>query len=742
MKRLLVLILISGFLGAGVWSQESEIPGNSEKSPNDYTPAETHKWLWENELRPHLLKVKQVEKDRALMALSNWQEYDITFYSIDITIYYDIQSIDGVVGIHGRIQAGSLDSIVVDLRYNMDVDSIFNNSGNLEFTHNEDLLTVYLERDYFFDEEFKFTVVYHGEPLQMGGLQGFQFTERFGLPLITTLSQPFGSRDWWPCNDITTDKADSADIIITADTSLVISSNGLMVSDVDNGDGTHTAYWKERYPIVPYLVSLAMHPYSVWYDEYDYGVGVVPLHYYVFDDHVEDSKLYFAIMPNALAIFEDFFGEYPYRNEKYGCSHFDWGGAMEHQTNTSTQASQWAYSDNIITHELAHQWWGDEITCSDWHHIWINEGFASYSEALYHEVVYGKEYYHTYMDYMEFKGSGSIYIQDTVNIWSIFGRIVYDKGAWVLHMLRHIVGEELFFQSLNNYRQQYKWGSASTEDFQAVVETTCGIDLDYFFEQWIYGIYFPEYTIAPYSRSDPEGGYIHYLYVEQTQETDPLVFSMPIDVHLERTEATDTITVFNNRREQVFYFHTDEAVNSIELDPKKWILREVTQEFWGIRVFADSLSEASINGNYEDTISILSVNDAYTSEILSGSLPPGLEFDPETGIISGFPIEMGEYDFSIYAVDAYNSELQDTTEFTIIVTDAILDRPGDANDDGDVNVGDAVFLINLVFKSGPPPAKPNWADTNADCAINIGDAVYLINHVFRDGLAPQLGCVE
>ncbi|MFH1699952.1 MAG: M1 family aminopeptidase [Candidatus Zixiibacteriota bacterium] len=742
MKVFFAFVIALGFLGAGVWSLDGNLTNTPIKSPNEFTPPETHKWLWENELRPYLLKVKQAEKNRTQMALSNWQEYDITFYSIDVEVFEAEQAIEGAVGIFGKIGAGSLDSIVVDLRYNMIVDSVYNGSGNLAFAHNGDLLTVYLEHDYYFDEEFYFTVVYNGQPLQTGGLQGFQFTERFGLPLISTLSQPYGSRDWWPCNDITADKADSADIIITADNSLVISSNGLLVSDTDNGDGTHTAYWKERYPIVPYLVSLALHPYSVWYDEYDYGTGVMPLHYYVFNDHVEDSKLYFAIMPNALSIFEDKFGEYPYRNEKYGCSHFDWGGAMEHQTNTSTQASNWAYSDDIITHELAHQWWGDEITCSDWHHIWINEGFASYSEAIYHEAVYGKEYYHTYMGYLEFTGGGSIYVQDTTDIWNIFGWIVYDKGAWVLHMLRHIVGDELFFQSLNDYRQQYKWGSASTEDFQAVVEMTCGIDLDYFFEQWIYGTYYPEFTIAPYSNIDPEGGYLNYLYVGQTQETDPLVFSMPIDIHLVKAAATDTLTVFNNRREQVFYFHTDEAVFSIELDPEKWVLREVTEEFWGIRVFIDSLSMAYFSYDYEDTISILSVNDAYTATIISGSLPPGLEFYPETGIISGLPTELGEFVFSIYAEDEFNPELKDTTEFTIVVTDAITDRPGDANNDGDVNVGDAVFLINHVFKGGPPPEVPNWADANADCAVNVGDAVYLINHVFKGGTPPQLGCAE
>lgn len=742
MKRLFALIIIAGFFWASAGAQDNNTSDNSDKLPNEFTPAETHKWLWENELRPRLLKAKQIEKDRSQKALSNWQEYDISFYSIDVEIFHTTQTIEGVVGIFGRINAGSLDSIVVDLTYNMVVDSVFNSSGNLTFVHNADLLTINLERLYNFEEEFNFTVVYHGQPLNRGGLQGFQFGERFGLPLITTLSQPYGSRDWWPCNDITADKADSADIIITADTSLVISSNGLLESDIDNGNGTHTAYWKERYPIVPYLVSLAIHPYSVWYDEYDYGDGVMPLHYYVFDDHVEDSKLYFDIMPNAISIFEGFFGEYPYRNEKYGCSHFDWGGAMEHQTNTSTQASNWAYSDDIITHELAHQWWGDEVTCSDWHHIWINEGFASYSEALYHEVVYGKEYYHTYMGYLEFTSGGSIYVHDTTDIWEIFGWIVYDKGAWTLHMLRHIVGDELFFQSLSDFRQQYKWGFASTEDFQGVVETTCGIDLEYFFEQWIYGTYYPEYTIARYSKSDPDGGYYHYLYVEQTQETEPLVFSMPIDVHLEKNSSTDTVTVFNNNREQVFYFHTDEAVNSIELDPDKWVLREVTSKFWGIRVFANALKDGTILGPYEDTISILTVNEEYSASIYSGSLPPGLAFDSETGIISGQPTTTGEYNFSIYAVDAFLPELEDTTDFTIVITDAIPDRPGDANNDGEANVGDAVYLINNVFRGGPPPEVPNWADANADCAVNVGDAVYIINNVFRAGPEPQLGCVD
>lgn len=733
LSALLCLILATALMG-------DTNGATLEKAPNDYSAQEIHQWLAENELPAKIRSMHAQESLLATKAVTNWQEYNMYFYSIDLNIDHTSEIIYGRVGEYGTITVTELDTITINLLNDFTVDSVYNETGTLDFTHINDHLTVTLDRTYFEDEEFNFTVVYHGTPVGTGGFLGFQFSERNGLPLMTTLSEPYGSRSWWPCNDITTDKADSVDIIVTVDTSLVVSSNGLQESDVDNGDGTHTVYWKERYPIVPYLVSLGIHPYAVWDDWYHYSPSdSMPLQFFVYPDHDSYSRPFFGVLDEMIGLLAQRFGEYPFLNEKYGCTHFSWGGAMEHQTNTSTTSSSFGYSADVVCHELGHQWWGDMITCSDWHHIWINEGFAVYSEALYHELKYDD--YHSYMNGFEYTGGGSIYIDDTTDVWNIFSTIVYNKGGWVLHMLRHVVGDSLFFESLANYRQQYIWRTASTEDFQQVVETTSGMDLDYFFQQWIYGTYRPDYRHSFLSEADPGGTYNTYVHIRQTQMTNPQVFTMPIDLYLEQGADVDTVVVFNSKRAENFVLHTDVQVNDVELDPKRWISRRAFKETYTMHIISTELDTGQMLSPYSDSVIIKGGYGNTTYTVQSGALPGGLNLVLFSGEISGTPTEYGDFTFTVLAVDNLDTNYRDSVAYTLTIAEP-PDSPGDANADGNVNIGDAVYVINYIFAGGAPPPILNWADANGDCSVNIGDAVYLINYIFSGGPAPLSGCVE
>lgn len=717
-------------------------PADIDRSPSEIGAQEAHQWLWENELKPRLVKRQKAEIALDASAKTNWQDYDMLFYSIDLTIDHTIQTIYGRVAAYGTIEAGSLSSIIINLSGSMVVDSVYNETGNLAFTHVSEQLAVHLERAYSFGEEYNFTVVYHGIPSGSSGFLGMDFAYRDGLPLVTTLSEPMGARSWWPCNDITRDKVDSVDIIITVDTSLVVSSNGTLISDNDNGDGTHTVIWHERYPIVPYLVSLGIHPYAVWYDWYHYGpTDSMPLHYYVYPDHDAYSRPYFEVMPDILTNLSAAFGQYPFIDEKYGCTHFGWGGAMEHQTNTSTTSSSFGYSEPVIAHEAGHQWWGDMVTTDDWHHIWINEGFAVYSEAIHFEAKNGLTYYHSYMNSFEYTGGGSIYIADTSYVWNIFSSIVYDKGGWALHMLRHVVGEELFFESLANYRDQYLWKTASTEDFQSVVEATAGMDLEYFFNQWIYGTYRPNYRFSYETEADPSGGFNTYFFVRQVQTTAPTFFTMPIDIVLITTGGSITEVIFNDEDRQSFTFHTDDEVTNLLFDPDKWISRVASEEAYALHIVTESLSDGEQAAEYVDTVKVLGGYDNYLCEVATGAMPSGWSIEPATGLISGTSFETGQFSFMIRAIDQVYAGYADSADYTVSLS-AASDNPGNANADESIDIGDAVYMINYVFKGGPPPPIQNWADANGDCSLNIGDAVYLINFVFKGGDAPLPGCVE
>ncbi|MFQ6610541.1 MAG: M1 family aminopeptidase, partial [Fidelibacterota bacterium] len=410
-------------------------------------------------------------------------------------------------------------------------------------------------------------ISYHGSP-EATGFGSFGFDSYSGQPMIWTLSEPYGARDWWPCKDTPTDKADSVDISITVSDYLTVASNGNLDEVVSNG-GRTTYHWKERYPIVTYLVSLAIYPYTHFSGIFNYNGGSMPLEYYVFPNHYNVVQENYAMTPDMIGAFSERFGLYPFINEKYGHAEFVWGGGMEHQTLTSMGG----WSQYLISHELAHQWWGDMVTCANFHHIWLNEGFATYSQAMWYEMRDDSiQSLHDDMDTKKYFGGGTIYVTDTTSVGSIFNsNLVYKKGAWVMHMLRHIVGDDSFFEGLQAYGDLYRFESTVTDDFKNVMEDVSGIELDAFFDRWIYGEYYPIYESTPQYYGSTNGTYFLQVTIDQNQ-TSPL-FTMPIDLQIETLAASQIFVIENNLGSQQYEFILDSQPLSVIIDPEDWILK-------------------------------------------------------------------------------------------------------------------------------------------------------------------------
>ena len=707
-----------------------------------FDPAESHNLLAR-------LKAGSLEKRQGLGKIlessqsTNWQEYDVTFYDILWHPHFDTKAISGIIGIYFSPVVPSLDSVMVNLLDNMIVDSVYNHTGLLTFGHQDNIVTIYLDREYLQNEPAGVSIAYHGQPLAnpYEWLASISFLQHDGYPVIESYAEPFVARSWWPCNDLPCDKADSADIRIIADTGLVVASNGLRISDTDNGDGTYTSYWRERYPITTYLLCLNISKYTIWTDYYHYSpTDSMPIENYYFPDQHDSVIGSYAATPEAIGIYANLFGEYPFITEKYGHSMGIVHG-MEHQTNTLLNI-QLSRRHEIIIHELAHHWWGDLVTCKDWHHIWLNEGFGTYSEALLYERKYGKFFYLEYMTELENHVNGSVYVYDTTDVWRIFsGSLTYCKGAWVLHMLRRHVGDNLFFPIFPAYAEAFAYDNATTEDFQAVCEDITGIDLDYFFQQWVYGDNYPVYHYSTRTVKTSGAGYDTYVHLAQLQDTDPQVFTGPVDFQFWYGPGYTIISAWNDRRSQDLKLHTTIEPDSIFFDPQNWLLDIHNRVDYTIHIITDSLDNAMQGEDYSDTLLIICAGGAYNAEIIAGSLPPGWMLNATTGVISGRSFETGAFQFSVRAIDDAYPAYIDQKEFTIYIADAGY-GPGDANLDGQVNVGDAVFLISYIFSGGPPPEYANFADVNADCAVNVGDAVYLINYVFKGGPAPLSGCVD
>ncbi|OGU76007.1 MAG: hypothetical protein A2V93_06880, partial [Ignavibacteria bacterium RBG_16_34_14] len=425
------------------------------------------------------------------------------------------------------------------------------------------------------NEEFSVTVYYQGIPLATG-LGSFVFDTHNGQPSIWTLSEPYGASDWWPCKDTPADKADSADIWLTCNSDFIAVSNGSLIETVDNRNGTFTYKWKSSYPIANYLISLAISEYTVYQQYFNYSSNdLMPVIHYIYPEIFPNIKEQLDKTISMLEIFSDRFGLYPFIREKYGHASFGRGG-MEHQT----ISSMGIFMDGVISHELAHQWFGDKVTCKDWKHIWLNEGFATFSEGVYIEATSGKNAYNSFIDFQMSRSKtakGSIYVQNINSVSEIFnGARSYSKGAVVLHMLRGITGDSLFFRILKNYLNdsELEYDVATTEDFQRIAETIYGSSLDYFFQEWIYGENYPHYNVKWDYTEQNNNLYEIDLNIDQADNTFPRFFIMPVQIKISTTITDTIITLFNDQQNQPFKFYVEGKPTNFIFDPNNYILND------------------------------------------------------------------------------------------------------------------------------------------------------------------------
>jgi aminopeptidase N len=497
------------------------------------------------------------------------QKIDMTYYGIELEIDISNQEITGSVLINGSVGMDQPDSIELDLASELVVDSIVSSGELLSFDHADDMIKIPTQPSIPEGYDFSFEVFYHGHPPSTG-FGSFNFDEHLGVDHIWTLSEPYGARDWWPCKDDPSDKVDSLDIIIIVPEEQIAVSNGILLEETELGDGRKRYHWSERYPICTYLVSITTYPYTKWEDYYiGLNGDTLPLEYYVYPDHYDLVYENYMLTDDMMEVFADRFGEYPFMGEKYGHAEFGRGGGMEHQTITSLGGhSQW-----LIAHELGHQWWGDLITCASFHHIWLNEGFARFSESIWDEATGGFDAYKDYWQNHSYFGDGTIYVEEPDTPSQIFnGNLTYNKAGWVVHMLRGVLGDSLFFETLRTYalNDSLAYSSATTEDFQLVCEDVSGLDLEDFFQQWIYGEYYPKYGLAWEMSESNE----LIVTIEQTQNWQ--YFHMPIELRV--LVPGDTLIFKVDNQSQTEHYNlgfVDGLPHAIWLDPDNWILKEV-----------------------------------------------------------------------------------------------------------------------------------------------------------------------
>jgi aminopeptidase N len=508
------------------------------------------------------------ETNQNASAASN--NFDVNYYRCVWEITPNVRYIKGnVTAVFKMLTTGN--NVVVDLLTALTVDSIKYKGNNIAFTRPANAVSINFPAAIAANATDSFTIYYQGAPPTTEGY--YATGTHGGAPITWTLSEPYGAKYWWPCKDNLVDKADSMDIYIIHLSAYKASTNGKLMSETPSGANTIT-HWKHKYPIVSYLVAFAVTNYSLQNLTLTSNGSSMNFKNYVYPESVTIFNNSIANINAGFAYLEQKFGPYPFNNEQYAQTQAGPGiGGMEHQTNSFIDN----FGTDLMVHELAHQWFGDMVTCGSWQDIWLNEGYASYAEILNTENSNGiaarTSRLQSTANNITSVSTGSVYCTDTVSVGSIFNyRMSYLKGAYTLHMLRWLLGDTKFFQATRNYLNApgIKYAFARTDSLKKYMELQYGASLTNFFNDWVYGQGYPSYTVRWNQNATT---FNTVLQLSQTSSNASVsYYEMPVPIKF-RGATKDTTVICNlTTNGQIFTYPLSFPFFSIEFDPEAWIL--------------------------------------------------------------------------------------------------------------------------------------------------------------------------
>jgi len=536
---------------------------------------------------------------------------NVTHYEIKLEIGdYQNQQIKGSTKLTICPVFDNTQNIKLDL-FKMNVDSIyFNNEKISNWRYNQEVIYIKLPNKINIKDSIEVVIFYNGKPQKDKRWGGFYFSQKDAFNMGVGMSaypHSFG-RVWYPCVDIFTDKA-TYDYFITVDNNRTAVCSGLLKEIIDNKNNTKTYHWQLKDEIPTYLSSVAVSNYELFSDTYNGIEQEIPTDIYVFENKIIKAEKSFQNLHEAVKIFEEKFGAYSWERIGYVETSFN-AGAMEHATNItypSYAVNGTLKNQDLFVHELSHSWFGNLVTCKTAEDMWLNEGWASYCEALFREFFYDKEDYKNYVRQNHFKVLTATHLRDGeyFSVYGIphnktYGSTVYDKGADVVHCLRGYMGDSLFFASAKNYLKEFAYQNADTEDLKNSFSKTSKIDLTDFFNFWIYSKGFNFFEIINY-KNYKEGGKF-YTEVDVKQR---LIAS-------EKFANSNRLEIFfmdkdMNFEKRIFEFSGEIGKNTFELD------------FEPIGVYLDlneKVSDATIDnykiistkGNYEFDATLVDIN--------------------------------------------------------------------------------------------------------------------------------------
>lgn len=541
----------------------------------------------------------------------NTLNYDLTYVRLELDLDPNQQYISGTVTSHFKMLQNSND-IYFDLADNLTVSNVKYHGQNLIFQQlSTDEIKISFPNLISAQTIDSLSINYSGIPDASANAFKASNTPT-GDAVLVTLSEPFGAREWWPTKQSLNDKIEKLDIKITTPVQYTVGSNGKLMSESILANGKKLTYWQTNYAIPAYLFALGISDYVKFNSIITTAGSSFAFLNYVYPSSVNpETQVNLDWTATNMQTFEDHFGLYPYRNEKYGHMQSNWGGGMEH----ATMSTMGYFAKDLIAHELAHQWFGDKLTCGSWNDIWLNEGFATMGEYVVYEKllmspVQFQSYLQTEIDQITSSPGGSVYIpNDQLNFGRIFdGRLSYTKGGYALRMIKWILGDDQFYAMLKAYQNNpaFAYNYVKTPDFQNFLSTFSGRDFTEFFNDWIYGEGYPIYQIK--WTQNPVNSKITFQ-VNQTQSSSAVsFFEMPLPIKVSGAGGQTTNIVLNhNYDNQYFVEDIGFAVTDVVFNDEKQIITKGSTVFRDDNLGANNADKKKLDVYPNPTKSVIKI---------------------------------------------------------------------------------------------------------------------------------------
>lgn len=497
------------------------------------------------------LMEKEAFKARTTQKSTLETDYVPTYYRLDFNSDPNTTGFSGTTTMHFTTSIAT-NQIKINAKENLDITSVeFHSSPITNYSRVGDVLTITLPETLDAGVSDVISISFSGNA---DTSSGYYTNTHNGTAVSYTLSESFHASSWWVCKDDLQNKVDGMDIFITHPSDMKAASNGTLISVEDLGNGSSVTHWQHNYGIPAYLAAVAVTNYVEYNTTMEVGGVTMPIINYLYPESLSSAKTTLDATPNYITEISNMYGDYPFKNEKYGHAQWNWGGGMEH----STMSFMGGWSARLIKHELAHQWFGDKVTCRTWRDIWLNEGFAEYTDGWLIQKLNGESSFiswkNSYVNFITSSTDGSVYNPEPENEDRIFNyRLTYVKGSMMVHLIRYMINDDdVFFQAMRDFldNPNYAYGFATTEDLKSSLETSTGMDWTQYFADWIYGEGHPIFDI----KVDNIGSGKVSITVTQTSSNSSVsFFETPFEIEFKGANGETETRRFNlTENNQVF----------------------------------------------------------------------------------------------------------------------------------------------------------------------------------------------